>query len=175
MCYDTWLKTIPWYCAKHDETHSQEVLDNVLKNTRPKDNLPPNNEFFTCICNISVRPPPNRAPSDAIQCDHCFVRLHGACAKNDSSCPFCDQSHWNGSFKKQCNFHFCFLPTILLNAPDISRNYSDDHKKLEMIVHHVDHLSAIIGQFLSYTSIPEHQKLWPQVCYIFAYIFVNCS
>ena len=34
-----------------------------------------------------------------------------------------------------------------------------------MVVHRVDRLSAIIGQFLSYTSIPEHQRVeyLPQV------------
>jgi len=156
--HEAWLKTIPWYCVEHNETHSQEVLDDVLENTRPEDDLPPNDEFFTCICNTSVRPPPNGLPSDAVQCDHCLARFHGECAQNGGSCPFCDHSHWDGSIPKQRNFHFCFLPTILANAPDISRNYSDDYKKLEIIVHRVDRLSAIIGQFLSYTSHPDHQR-----------------
>ena len=156
--HDTWLRSIPWYCAEHNETHSQGILDDVLENTRPEDDLPPNDEFFTCICNTSVRPPPNGAASDAVQCDHCFARFHGECAKNGGSCPFCDHQHWNGTIQKQRNFHFCFLPTILASAPDISRNYSDDYKKLEIIVHRVDRLSAIIGQFLSYTADPEHQR-----------------
>ena len=156
--HEAWIKTIPWYCPDHNETHSQEVLDDVLENTRPEDDLPPNDEFFTCICNISVRPPPNGAASDAVQCDHCFARFHGECAKNGGSCPFCDHQHWNGTLHKHRTFHFCFLPTILANAPDISRTYSDDYKKLEIIVHRIDRLSAIIGQFLSYTSHPENQR-----------------
>ncbi|KAF9534118.1 jumonji superfamily protein [Crepidotus variabilis] len=163
--HELWLQTIPWYCPEHNETHSQEVLDDVLENTRPEDDLPPNDEFFTCICNSSVRPPPNGSASDAVQCDHCFARFHGECAKNGGSCPFCDHQHWNGTIHKQRNFHFCFLPTIMAGAPDVSRNYSDDYKKLEIIVHRVDRLSAIIGQFLSYTSVPEHQlpEYLPQV------------
>jgi len=163
--HDQWVKTIPWYCVEHGETHSQEVLEDVIDTTRPEDDLPPTDEFFTCICNTSVRPPPNGAASDAVQCDHCYARFHGECAKNGGSCPFCDHQHWNGTIHKQRNFHFCFLPTILSNAPEISKNYSEDYKKLEIIVHRVDRLSAIIGQFLSYTSDPEHQlpEYIPQV------------
>ncbi|KAJ3507087.1 hypothetical protein NLJ89_g6503 [Agrocybe chaxingu] len=156
--HERWLKDIPWYCEEHGHTHSKPILDDVLECTRPDDDLPPSDEFFTCICNTSVRPPPNGAPSDAVQCDHCFARFHGECAKNGGSCPFCDHQHWNGSIPKQRSFHFCFLPTVLANAPEISKNYSDDYKKLEIIVHRVDRLSAIIGQFLSYTSIPENQR-----------------
>jgi len=156
--HENWIKEIPWYCAEHKETHSHSVLTDVLENTRPEDDLPPDDEFFTCICNTSVRPPPNGALSDAVQCDHCFARFHGECAKNGGSCPFCDHHHWNGAIPKQRNFHFCFLPTILANAPEISKHYSEDYKQLEIIVHRVDRLSAVIGQFLSYTSVAENQK-----------------
>ncbi|KDR84060.1 hypothetical protein GALMADRAFT_219890 [Galerina marginata CBS 339.88] len=156
--HENWIKDIPWYCADHKQTHSQSVLEDVLENTRPEDDLPPSDEFFTCICNMSVRPPPNGAQSDAVQCDHCFARFHGECAKNGGSCPFCDHHHWNGAIHKERSYHFCFLPTILASAPEISKNYSDDYKQLEIIVHRVDRLSAVIGQFLSYTSVAENQR-----------------
>lgn len=156
--HQNWLKEIPWYCEDHKETHSQSVYEDVLANTRPEDDMPPSDEFFTCICNSSVRPPPNGAQSDAVQCDHCFARFHGECAKNGGSCPFCDHHHWNGAIHKERSFHFCFLPTILSNAPEISKNYSVDYKQLEIIVHRVDRLSAVIGQFLAYTSSPENQR-----------------
>ncbi|KAH9482356.1 Lysine-specific demethylase lid [Psilocybe cubensis] len=156
--HENWVKEIPWYCSEHKKTHYESVLEDVLENTRPEDDLPPADEFFTCICNMPVRPPPNGGVSDAVQCDHCFARFHGECAKNGGSCPFCDHHHWNGAIHKQRNFHFCFLPTILNNAPDISKNYSDDYKKLEIIVHRVDRLSAVIAQFLSYTSVSENQR-----------------
>ncbi|TEB03959.1 hypothetical protein FA13DRAFT_1750867 [Coprinellus micaceus] len=51
---------------------------------------PPNDEYMTCICTQPVRPPPPGVPSDAVQCDHCFARFHGDCAKNGGSCPFSD-------------------------------------------------------------------------------------
>ncbi|KAF9478416.1 jumonji superfamily protein [Pholiota conissans] len=156
--HQNWIKDIPWYCEEHQETHSQSVFDDVLENTRPEDDLPPQDEFFTCICNASVRPPPNGVQSDAVQCDHCFARFHGECAKNGGSCPFCDHHHWNGAIHKQRSFHFCFLPTILASAPEISKNYSEDYKRLEIIVHRVDRLSAVIGQFLSFTSATENQR-----------------
>lgn len=156
--HQAWIKDIPWYCEDHNETHSQAVLEDVLENTRPEDDLPPADEFFTCICNSSVRPPPNGVQSDAVQCDHCFARFHGECAKNGGSCPFCDHHHWNGAIHKERSFHFCFLPTILTSAPEISKNYSVDYKQLEIIVHRVDRLSAVIGQFLAYTSSVENQR-----------------
>ncbi|KAF4619159.1 hypothetical protein D9613_004962 [Agrocybe pediades] len=156
--HENWIKEIPWYCPDHKETHSQSVLADVLENTRPEDDLPPDDEFFTCICSSPVKPPPNGALSDAVQCDHCSARFHGECAKHGGSCPFCDHHHWNGAIPKQRNFHFCFLPTILANAPEISKNYSEDYKQLEIIVHRVDRLSAVIGQFLSYTSFAENQR-----------------
>ncbi|KAF8914272.1 jumonji superfamily protein [Gymnopilus junonius] len=156
--HENWIKDIPWYCAEHKETHSQQVLQDVLENTQPDEDLPPADEFFTCICNTPVRPPPNGAQSDAVQCDHCFARFHGDCAKNGGSCPFCDHHHWNGAIHKQRSYHFCYLPTILANAPEISKNYSEDYKQLEIIVHRVDRLSAVIGQFLSYTSVSENQR-----------------
>lgn len=156
--HNNWIKDIPWYCDEHKETHSQSVFDDVLENTRPEDDLPPQDEFFTCICNASVRPPPSGVQSDAVQCDHCFARFHGECAKNGGSCPFCDHHHWNGAIHKERSFHFCFLPTILASAPEISKNYSEDYKRLEIIVHRVDRLSAVIGQFLSFTSAVENQR-----------------
>lgn len=156
--HENWIKDIPWYCAEHKATHSQPVLDDVMDSTRPEDDNPPTDEFFTCICNMSVRPPPNGAQSDAVQCDHCFARFHGECAKNGGSCPFCDHHHWNGAIHKQRSFHFCYLPTMLATAPEISKHYSEDYKQLEIIVHRVDRLSAVIGQFLSYTSAVENQR-----------------
>ncbi|KAF8165656.1 jumonji superfamily protein [Crassisporium funariophilum] len=156
--HETWVSEIPWYCAEHKETHSQSVLEDVIECTRPTDDLPPTDEFFTCICNQPVTPPVNGIMSDAVQCDHCFARFHGECAKNGGSCPFCDHHHWNGTIPKQRNFHFCYLPTMLANAPDLSKYYSEDYKQLEIIVHRVDRISSVIGQFLSWTSSPENQR-----------------
>jgi histone demethylase JARID1 len=156
--HEAWLKDIPWYCVEHQETHSQSVLEDVIECTRPDDDLPPTDEFYTCICTSPVMPPTTGVMSDAVQCDHCFARFHGECAKNGGSCPFCDHHHWNGTIHKQRSFHFCFLPTILASAPEISKNYSEDYKQLEIIVHRIDRISSVIGQFLSYTSIPAHQR-----------------
>ena len=156
--HEAWLKDIPWYCVEHQETHSQSVLEDVIECTRPDDDLPPTDDFYTCICTSPVMPPTSGVMSDAVQCDHCFARFHGECAKNGGSCPFCDHHHWNGTIHKQRSFHFCFLPTKLASAPEISRHYSEDYKQLEIIVHRIDRLSSVIGQFLSYTSIPAHQR-----------------
>lgn len=153
-----WIQDLPWYCRDHGSSHGQEIMDDVLEATRPEDDLPPTDEFFTCICNAPVRPPPSGVTSDAVQCDHCFARFHGECAKTGGSCPFCDHHHWDGEMHKERSWHFCYLPTILQNAPDISKGYSDEWKQLEIIVHRVDHLSAVIGQFLSFTSQPANQK-----------------
>ncbi|KAJ7591453.1 jumonji superfamily protein [Mycena floridula] len=154
-----WVRELPWFCPDHEKPHGQAILDDVIASTRPEDDAPPTDEYFTCICNAPVRPPPPGVVSDAVQCDHCFARFHGECAKNGGSCPFCDHHHWNGEMHKDRSWHFCFLPTILQSAPDISKSYSEDWKQLEIIVHRVDRLSAVIGQFLSFTSQPVNQRV----------------
>lgn len=156
--HQLWIMDLPWYCPSHRETHSQPLLDDVIECTRPEDDLPPTDEFFTCICNTPVRPPPPGGVSDAVQCDHCYARFHGECAKNGGSCPFCDHHHWNGTIHKDRSWHFCYLPTILAKAPEITKSYSVDWKQLEIIVHRIDRLSAVIGQFLSFTSQPVNQR-----------------
>ncbi|KAG2013235.1 specific transcriptional repressor [Coprinopsis cinerea AmutBmut pab1-1] len=156
--HELWLRDLPWFCPDHNTTHSEELLADVLDCTRPEDDAPPTDEYYTCICNHPVRPPPPGVVSDAVQCDHCFARFHGECAKNGGSCPFCDHHHWNGTIHKQRSWHFCYLPMLARKAPEISKHYSRDFRELELIVHRVDRLSASIGQFLSYTSQPAHQR-----------------
>ncbi|KAF9814375.1 hypothetical protein IEO21_05109 [Rhodonia placenta] len=153
-----WLEGLPWYCRQHQEAHGQAILEDVIESTRPEDDLPPNDEYFTCICTTPVRPPAAGTVSDAVQCDHCFARFHGVCAANGGSCPFCDHHHWNGTIHKERSWHWCYLPTILMHAPDVTKNYSEDWKQLEIIVHRVDRLSQVIGQFLSFASQPVNQR-----------------
>ncbi|KAK7062094.1 Jumonji superfamily protein [Favolaschia claudopus] len=153
-----WVKNLPWYCPEHEVVEAKAILEDVLEHTRPEDDLPPTDEFFTCICTTAVRPPPPGVQSDAVQCDHCYARFHGDCANNGGSCPFCDHHHWNGSIHKERSYHFCFLPSILLAAPELSKNYSEEWKQLETIVHRVDRLSNVVGQFLTYTSSTENQR-----------------
>ncbi|CAL1700343.1 unnamed protein product [Somion occarium] len=153
-----WLETLPWYCRQHNQAHGQKILDDVVESTRPEDDLPPNDEYFTCICNNPVRPPAPGTVSDAVQCDHCYARFHGVCAANGGSCPFCDHQHWNGSIHKERNWHFCYLPTILMQAPDITKFYCEDWKQLEIIVHRIDRLSGVIGQFLSFAGQAPNQR-----------------
>ncbi|THV08208.1 hypothetical protein K435DRAFT_824791 [Dendrothele bispora CBS 962.96] len=155
--HEQWLTNLPWYCTKHQTPHSSTVLGDVMDSTHPDDDQPPNDEYFTCICFQPVRPPPPGSQSDAVQCDHCFARFHGECAKNGGSCPFCDHHHWNGEIRKDRNYHFCFLPSILANAPDITKRYSEEWRNLETIVNRVDRLSTVIGQFLAYTSQSSNQ------------------
>ncbi|KAJ7167585.1 jumonji superfamily protein [Mycena filopes] len=153
-----WVKGLPWYCPEHEVAEGKSIVEDVIDNTRPEDDLPPTDEYFTCICNVAVRPPPPGVQSDAVQCDHCAARFHGDCANNGGSCPFCDHHHWNGSIHKERSWHFCFLPAILLQAPDISKNYSEEWRQLELVVHRIDRLSSVIGQFLTFTSISENQR-----------------
>jgi [histone H3]-trimethyl-L-lysine4 demethylase len=153
-----WLENLPWYCANHHEPHGKELFEDVLAATRPEDDLPPDDEFFTCICHEAVRPPAPGTVSDAVQCDHCFARFHGQCARSGGSCPFCDHHHWNGSLHKERSWHFCYMPTMLMHAPDITKFYSEDWKQLEVIVHRVDRLTSVIGQFLSFASKPGNQR-----------------
>lgn len=157
--HEQWLKRLPWYCGVHKGAHGQQVMDDVLECTNPEDDAPPGDGYFTCICTIPVRPPPPGQVSDAVQCDHCFARFHGACAANGGSCPFCDHHHWNGSIhKERASYHYCFLPTILLGAPDITRHYSLAWKHLEVIVTRVERLSTQIGSFLAFASQPGNQR-----------------
>ncbi|KAI0287615.1 PLU-1-like protein-domain-containing protein [Russula brevipes] len=153
-----WLENLPWYCPNHREPHGKGLFEDVLAATRPEDDLPPDDEFFTCICHDAVRPPAPGTVSDAVQCDHCFARFHGQCARSGGSCPFCDHHHWNGSLHKERSWHFCYMPTMLMHAPDISKFYSEDWKQLEVIVHRVDRLTSVIGQFLSFASQPGNQR-----------------
>ncbi|KAF8528802.1 jumonji superfamily protein [Hysterangium stoloniferum] len=157
--HDQWLKRLPWYCAHHKGAHGQQVMDDVLECTKPEDDPPPSDEYFTCICTVPVRPPPTGQPSDAVQCDHCYARFHGVCAANGGSCPFCDHHHWNGSIHKdRASYHFCFLPSILLGAPDITKHYSLAWKHLEVIVTRVDRLCTLVGKFLSFASQLGNQR-----------------
>ncbi|KAF8265161.1 hypothetical protein EI94DRAFT_1736530 [Lactarius quietus] len=149
-----WLENLPWFCPNHREPHGKELYDDVIAATRPEDDLPPDDEFFTCICHDAVRPPAPGTMSDAVQCDHCFARFHGQCARGGGSCPFCDRHHWNGSLHKERSWHFCYMPTMLMHAPEITKFYSEDWKQLEVIVHRVDRLTSVIGQFLSFASQP---------------------
>lgn len=158
VLHQKWLEDLPWYCPLHGCAHGQMILEDVIESTRPEDDLPPNDEYFTCICTAPVRPPPPGTQSDAVQCDHCFARFHGVCAANGGSCPFCDHHHWNGAIHKERSWHFCFLPQILLSAPDITKNYSDAWRQLEVIVHCVDRLSSVIGHFLTFASQPGNQR-----------------
>ena len=153
-----WIESLPWYCRQHRAAHGKPILDDVVESTRPEDDLPPNDEYFTCICTTPVRPPAPGTVSDAVQCDHCFARFHGVCAANGGSCPFCDHQHWNGTLHKERSWHFCYLPTILMNASDITKGYSEEWKQLEVIVHRMDRLSSVIGQFLSFASQPANQR-----------------
>ncbi|TDL29675.1 hypothetical protein BD410DRAFT_736763 [Rickenella mellea] len=150
--HQQWIQKLPWYCTEHELPHGKDVLDDVIETTDPKDDIPPSDEFFTCICFVPVRPPSNGEQSDAVQCDHCSARFHGLCAKNGGSCPFCDPHHWNGSIHKNRSWHFCYLPTVLHSAPEVTKSYSQDWKDLETIVRRVDRLSGVIGQFLSSVS-----------------------
>ncbi|KAG6868752.1 hypothetical protein C0993_011021 [Termitomyces sp. T159_Od127] len=156
--HEQWLKEIPWYCKDHQKPHNKSVYEDVVACTDPNDDYPPNDEYLTCICNSPVLPPGPGEASDAVQCDHCFARFHGDCAKTGGSCPFCDHHHWNGAIRKERNWHFCYLPQILSKAPDISKHYSEDWKQLEVIVHRLDRLSVAIGQFLSFTSQVTNQN-----------------
>ncbi|KAJ6539749.1 PLU-1-like protein-domain-containing protein [Mycena capillaripes] len=153
-----WVKGLPWYCPEHEVAEGKSILEDVLEHTRPEDDLPPTDEYFTCICNTAVRPPPPGVQSDAVQCDHCYARFHGDCANNGGSCPFCDHHHWNGSIHKERSWHFCYLPNIMLAAPELSRNYSEEWRQLEIVVHRIDRLSAVVGQFLTFTSTSENQR-----------------
>lgn len=153
-----WLEGLPWYCRSHHAAHGKPLLEDVVESTRPEDDLPPTDEYFTCICTNPVRPPAPGTVSDAVQCDHCFARFHGICAANGGSCPFCDHQHWNGTIHKERGYHFVYLPTILLHAPEITKNYSEDWKHLEIIIHRVDRLCSVIGQFLAYAMQPPNQR-----------------
>lgn len=156
--HNEWVEDLPWWCRNHKVAHGQAILDDVIESTRPEDDMPPSDEYFTCICNTPVRPPPPGVVSDAVQCDHCFARFHGECAKNGGSCPFCDHHHWDGEIRKDRSWHFCYLPEILNKAPEISRNYSEDWKQLEIIVHRVNRLSGVISQFLAYVAQPANRR-----------------
>lgn len=153
-----WLEGLPWYCRTHHVAHGKAILDDVVESTRPEDDLPPTDEYFTCICTSPVRPPNPGQTSDAVQCDHCYARFHGVCAANGGSCPFCDHQHWNGTIRKERSWHYCYLPTMLMHAPEITKNYSEDWKQLEIIVHRVDRMAGVIGQFIHFVSLPGNQR-----------------
>ncbi|KAI0775906.1 PLU-1-like protein-domain-containing protein [Trametes elegans] len=154
-----WLEGLPWWCRQHGEAHGQPILDDVVESTRPEDDLPPNDEYFTCICTTPVRPPAHGTVSDAVQCDHCFARFHGVCAANGGSCPFCDHHHWNGTIHKERSWHFTYLAPLVMHAPDVTKNYSEEWKQLEIIVHRVDRLCGVIGQFLAFAALPSNQRV----------------
>jgi histone demethylase JARID1 len=157
--HEQWITKLPWWCAEHEKPHSQEIVEDVVKYTKQADDAPPDDEYFTCICFEPVRKPPPGVTSDAVQCDHCFARFHGRCAKNGGSCPFCDPNHWNGSIHRERSWHSCYLPTVLHNAPEITKNYSPDWKDLKVIVEHIDRLCSVVGHFLKHAQEPANQRL----------------
>ncbi|KAL1740892.1 hypothetical protein HDZ31DRAFT_85171 [Schizophyllum fasciatum] len=153
-----WLREIPWYCDGHVTAHATELVKDVIQSTRTEDDFAPADEYFTCICDSAVRPPAEGEVNTAVQCDHCYARFHAECANNGGSCPFCDHHHWNGQIPRARTWHFCYLPSVLLKAPTLSKQYSREWRELEIIVHRVDRLSALIGQFLAYCSQPANQR-----------------
>ena len=163
--HQQWLTKLPWWCAEHETTHGDEILEDVVDYTKPEDDSPPHDEFFTCICFEPVRKPPPNVPSDAVQCDHCFARFHGRCAKNGGSCPFCDPNHWNGNIHRERSWHSCYLPTVLNNAPDVTRYHASEWKQLKVIVEHIDRFCTVTGHFLKQAQEPANQRpdLIPQV------------
>ncbi|KZS97879.1 hypothetical protein SISNIDRAFT_449471 [Sistotremastrum niveocremeum HHB9708] len=161
--HELWMERLPWYCAEHKGGHGQPVLDDVLASTKPDDDTPPQDDFQTCICFEPVRPPPPGVTSDAVQCDHCYARFHGPCVLKGGSCPFCDHHHWNGTLHKERTYHYCFLPTILLSAPEITKNYSPAWRQLETIVSRVDRLSQLISAFLAFAATNHRPEFIPQV------------
>lgn len=163
--HELWLKKLPWYCADHEEPHGGPILKDVRDYTKLEEDGPPEDEFFTCICFEPVRPPPPGQMSSAVQCDHCFARFHGRCASNGGSCPFCDPNHWNGKIHNERNYHFCYLPTVLHNAPDVTKAHSQYWKDLKEIVDRIQRLCDVIGRLLSFASQPgnQHPEHIPQV------------
>lgn len=158
--HDEWFKKLPWYVSDYETSlvKGKAILKDVLDYTKEKDDGPPDDEFFTCICFDPVRPPPPGRQSDAVQCDHCFARFHGRCAANGGSCPFCDPNHWNGNIHRERSWHYCYLPRVVTDAPEITKNYSDIWKEVKQIVEHTERLVNVIGHFLSYASQPGNQR-----------------
>ena len=157
--HDAWLKKLPWYSHEDEQPHAEDVLNDIIKYTKPSDDCPPafDKDYFTCICFEPVLPPPPGEVSDAVQCEHCTARFHGKCADKRFSCPFCDPHQWNGDINSSRSYHFCYLPTVLQNAPDVTKNYSEHWADLKTICTHIERLSGVIGRFLSYTSQPGNQ------------------
>ena len=54
--------------------------------------------------------------------------------------------------EKPRGWHFCYLPTMMFSAPEISKSYSEEWKQLEIIVHRIDRICGVIGQFLSFAG-----------------------
>lgn len=162
--HSMWLKELPWWCPDHEAPHTEVILQDVLTYTSPDDDAPPPDDFYTCICTKPVRPPAAGQASEAVQCDHCHARFHGACARSGGSCPFCDHHHWNGSLRKDRNWHSYYFPAILMKAPELSKQYSPHWKHLQVIIHRLDRLSNTIGTFLMFASQPvnQRQELLPQ-------------
>ncbi|KAI0032364.1 PLU-1-like protein-domain-containing protein [Vararia minispora EC-137] len=154
MFHVRWLEHLPRHSTAPSVDHGKAIYADVMAATRPDDDLPPNDEFITCICDEPVRPPAPGALSDAVQCDHCFARFHGKCARSGGSCPFCDEHHWDGTIirHRERHFFFYYVPTMLSYAPAITRHYSEDWRNVETIVHRIDRLITQIGQFLAYSK-----------------------
>jgi histone demethylase JARID1 len=153
----SWVKTLPWYNTQLGRVDDKHLLIDVIEATRSEDDTPSGDVTQTCVCWDPVIAPPAGQINDAVQCDNCQARFHGGCTLN-SSCPFCDQRHWDGTEKSKRPWHFAYLQTILLSAPEISKQYSLVWRNLNVIVHRVDRLVNVIGQFLILAQQPSHQR-----------------
>jgi histone demethylase JARID1 len=156
-----WLEHLPWRGTTATSIeYGRQVYSEVLKATRPEDELPPEDEFLTCICDDPVRPPQPGSMNEAVQCDHCFARFHGKCARSGGSCPFCDVHHWDGSIlrHKDRPYDFCYMPGLLAHAPAITRHYSDDWRSLETVIHRIERLGSQVGQLLAYVAQERNHR-----------------
>ncbi|KAI0038456.1 hypothetical protein FA95DRAFT_1613376, partial [Auriscalpium vulgare] len=45
--------------------------------SKPEDDMPLDDDFFTRVCDKAVRPLALGTVSDDVQCSHCFARFHG--------------------------------------------------------------------------------------------------
>ena len=77
-----------------------------------------------------------------------------------TSCPFCDHPHLNGMIHTpERGWYFCYLPTMKLQAPDMTKNCSEEWEQLRSPCIVATACPASVGQFTSFLQQPAKQRV----------------
>ncbi|CAE6475034.1 unnamed protein product [Rhizoctonia solani] len=146
QAHDEWIQRLPWTRPKHPALEYDAIHRDL--SSEGMGSTPPIDEACTCLCvePVMLGEGQSAADMEVVQCDHCLAKFHAKCI--EGSCPFCDHHHWNGSMDKPRKFTYVQLVAQHKAAGELTRRFSSDYRKLEMVITKCENLARPITTFL---------------------------